>query len=186
MLAMYQRITDLYEHVGQPIFTNFRPDDLDEHIPNRGAAFVLADLDGKIVLIRRKPHPDHPDLERYWWLPGGGLEQGERIIDAAIREFQEETGLTIQIDRVLVAALHRSGRWFYFFLRGHVNGGTLTVDSDPDQTTAEAHCFAPSEIPDLELWSDIDKIVLTKEGFAAYNIDDLLTKRGLKEQNIEE
>lgn len=45
----------------------------------------------KIVLIRRK----NPPLG--WALPGGFVDEGEALHDAAIREAQEETGLSVDL-----------------------------------------------------------------------------------------
>jgi 8-oxo-dGTP diphosphatase len=36
-----------------------------------------------------------------WLPPGGGVEFGERMEDALIREFKEETGMKIQVNRLL-------------------------------------------------------------------------------------
>ncbi len=42
-----------------------------------------------LVLRKRAPNPDN------WAMPGGGVELGETLKDAAIREVHEETGLVI-------------------------------------------------------------------------------------------
>lgn len=42
-----------------------------------------------------------------WGIPAGGLEYGEQPVDGILREFFEETGMTIAVDRLLVAESSR-------------------------------------------------------------------------------
>jgi ADP-ribose pyrophosphatase YjhB (NUDIX family) len=64
--------------------------------------------DNKILLTQRD------DFET-WILPGGGVEDGESIAQAAIRETKEETGLDIELTK-LVGIYSRLGN----FLKGHI------------------------------------------------------------------
>ena len=175
---MYAQIQELYAKYGQPLLTNFRLDGQRNALPCSAGVFALVDMNEQVVLIRRKPHVKHPGIERYWWLPGGGFQPGESIDDTAVRELKEETGLDICITKLLLAGIHKE-KWFYFFFRGHVCGGTPSPYFDPDETTAEVRCFHPSEIPLQELWSDFDRIVLVQEGFLHQSVDELLAKHEL-------
>lgn len=49
--------------------------------------------DHKIVLIKRK----NPPYKDYYALPGGFVEDGEKVEEAAIRETKEETGLEVRL-----------------------------------------------------------------------------------------
>lgn len=52
---------------------------------------------GKVLLIKRRYEP----FKDRWCLPGGHVDTGEQMHEAAIREAEEETGLTINLDRLI-------------------------------------------------------------------------------------
>ena len=71
----------------------------------RRASRVLAVSDRGRVLLLRGGDPARPGTH-IWHTPGGGVEAGEDDREAAVREFREETGRTIEVgplvwDRVL-------------------------------------------------------------------------------------
>jgi 8-oxo-dGTP diphosphatase len=56
----------------------------------RVSAFVLRE--GRILLVRQQNA-----VHSYWLLPGGGVERGESLTAAVIRETREECGLDVQV-----------------------------------------------------------------------------------------
>ena len=51
---------------------------------------IVADEDDRILLILRTDN-------NYWSIPGGGINPGETIKEAAVREVMEETGIDCEI-----------------------------------------------------------------------------------------
>jgi ADP-ribose pyrophosphatase YjhB (NUDIX family) len=54
------------------------------------ANVIVINDQGEILLIRRTDNGN-------WAVPGGGMDLGESIADTAVRETQEETGITCEI-----------------------------------------------------------------------------------------
>lgn len=60
---------------------------------------ALIQAGDEIVVVRR----EHEPAKGLWSIPGGLLELGERLSDGVKREVLEETGLDVEIDRLLDA-----------------------------------------------------------------------------------
>lgn len=72
-----------------------------------------------------------------WYLPAGRMECGETIIDAAVREVLEETGLNITITTLLGIEC-AGGSWYRFILTGRVNSGELKTPQHADSESLQA------------------------------------------------
>jgi 8-oxo-dGTP diphosphatase len=55
--------------------------------------------DGKVLLVERSKQP----WQGLWSLPGGHVEWGETLREAAVREVLEETGVTVAISHLVDA-----------------------------------------------------------------------------------
>jgi 8-oxo-dGTP pyrophosphatase MutT (NUDIX family) len=55
---------------------------------------ILLDEAGRVLLFRGGD-PHRPEAGTWWFTPGGGLDDGETVEQAARREVREETGLVI-------------------------------------------------------------------------------------------
>jgi 8-oxo-dGTP diphosphatase len=56
---------------------------------------IIVHQENRIILIHRK-HPPHG-----WALPGGFVDEGEKVEQAAVREAKEETGLDVTLQDLL-------------------------------------------------------------------------------------
>ena len=59
-----------------------------------GACAVIFDDAGKVLLERRSDNG-------FWGLPGGAVEVGESVEQAVVREVMEETGLRVDVKRLI-------------------------------------------------------------------------------------
>ncbi len=71
--------------------------DIEDRAFHRLAADLIIRSDEKIVLVKRGIEP----FEGQWCIPGGHVEHGEQVKDAAIREAKEETGLDVDLTATL-------------------------------------------------------------------------------------
>jgi ADP-ribose pyrophosphatase YjhB (NUDIX family) len=83
-----------------------------------GAHVLAIDEHGRVLVVRTTY------LGPGWMLPGGRVERGETPHEAAARETREETGLEVEIERLVVVDARRL-RGVSFVYRGTVVGGTL-------------------------------------------------------------
>ena len=66
--------------------------------PNLRPRVCAAIMRGKLILL---VHHVHGDGRSYWTMPGGAVEPGESLTDAAVREVYEETGMHARVIRQL-------------------------------------------------------------------------------------
>ncbi len=64
---------------------------------------AIPDAEGRLLLVRRA------DNGR-WCLPGGGVDSGERVVEALVREVEEETGLACELHRELGSICYTDAR----------------------------------------------------------------------------
>ena len=68
-------------------------------VQRRGARVLLLDADERLLLFRGCD-PAAREAGSWWFTPGGGVDDGERALQAAVREVREETGLSLPPEAV--------------------------------------------------------------------------------------
>ena len=118
---------------------------------------------GRVLLVRRGQAP----LVGEWSLPGGVLECGETLREAAAREISEETGLIVQPGELLGVyervTRDEAGRVRYHYVLidflCRVAGGDLKAGSD----AADVRWFTSEELDGLNLPQDTREVI--RKGF---------------------
>ncbi len=65
--------------------------------PSLTVDIVIKRKDNSVILVQRKKEP----FKEQWAIPGGFIEYGETAEHAAIRETKEETGIDVEIIRLV-------------------------------------------------------------------------------------
>jgi 8-oxo-dGTP pyrophosphatase MutT (NUDIX family) len=115
------------------------------------ANVVVVNDAGDILLIRRTDNDN-------WALPGGAIELGESLAQAAIRETKEETGIDCEINGlvgiytdpghiILYTSNGEARQEFSIVLRASAVGGHPT----PSDESTEVRWVAPAEVDDYTM-----------------------------------
>ena len=90
-----------------------------------GVAAAIPDAHGRLLLVR------HTYGRFNWELPGGASDPGESVVETAVREVCEETGLDVVAERLTGIYYKAENDSHHFVFRCHVESdGVATPSSD--------------------------------------------------------
>ena len=117
-----------------------------------GCSAAIFDRNGRILLTKRADNGQ-------WCLPSGGMDSGESVAEACIREVWEETGLNVRVKRLVGVYSHSDQLAVYpdgnkaqivaLHFEAEVTGGEPGLS---DETTDFGY-FTLEEIEQLEMFA---------------------------------
>jgi 8-oxo-dGTP diphosphatase len=111
-------------------------------------AAVVFDEQGRILLFK------HTYRKLEWGIPAGGLEHYEQPIDAIKREFFEETGMQIQVERLLKAVSAREDHHIGIIYLCKIVSGEFKESLE----VSEIKYFPVNQLPDMMLSTEKELI----------------------------
>lgn len=100
---------------------------------------TVVEHEHQLLLIRRALSP----LKGYWAPPGGYVECGESLVEAAIREVREETSLEVEIDSLIDVFSQADVDVIIIAYRAHTVAGQPIAADD----ASELSLFKRGELP---------------------------------------
>ncbi|MDI2587929.1 NUDIX hydrolase [Psychrobacillus sp. NEAU-3TGS] len=101
---------------------------------------LFDELEQNVLMVKNKGTGDS-----YYTLPGGAVEKGETLKEAAVREVKEETGLDVQVDGVFSVGEaffeERGHHAIFFTFTGKIIDGEINIS-------------LPEEIEEV-IWMDV-------------------------------
>ena len=124
------------------------------------AGGILADEEGRVLLQLRGD-------KKTWAIPGGAMELGESSLQAAVREFYEETGIAVEAKRLLNVYTNFDESYpngdkvqtvvFLYELQALEN---FDISNFHNEETLRLGFFSKEEIAELENVSDKHRLML--------------------------
>ena len=114
--------------------------------PKPVASAIPVDQHGRVILLRRAFDPG----AGLWTFPGGFVDLGESVEDAARRETREEMEIDVELERLVGVYSRAEDRVVLVVFAATALGEPRTTEE-----ATEVRAFAPDELPwdELAFWS---------------------------------
>lgn len=118
------------------------------------ASAVVTDDQGRILLARRRDNT-------LWTIPGGAMEPGESIIETAVREVEEETGVRVEVTGLV--GIYSNPRHVVEYADGEVRqqfsicfaAHPVSGELAPSEETSEVRYVEPTRLDQLDIHPSI-------------------------------
>lgn len=128
---------------------------------------IIENPEGKILLVRS------PKWHNKWIMPGGHIEPGEMIEQALLREVEEEVGLSLKSEGIIIYGeligsedFNRPAHFIYFDILCKTENSDIKIDNEE---LTDYKWITPQEALEMDLAASYDK-----------TIQDYMKFRGIK------
>ena len=135
---------------------------------------VLTDAAGRVLLFHAVPPEGGP--AGWWELPGGGIDDGESYLEAAVREVREETGLLLDPATIGPPSWRRDTTWRSRGVRRLQHEVVVSARVPGDRPAIRTDGQTASELEDYVdvRWWEVGDILGSSERFYPGRLPELL------------
>lgn len=96
----------------------------------------IALKDDKLLCVLLRPYSEHVStMNGAWCLPGGGLDEGEAVLDGIRREMIEETGIDPVVGNLLYVQQFSNGKMDFLEFFFHITNADDYLNIDLSKST---------------------------------------------------
>ncbi|RLI30145.1 hypothetical protein DRO53_03395 [Candidatus Bathyarchaeota archaeon] len=127
--------------------------------PLVGVGGLIVDENGRVLLVKRAFDPG----KGLWAVPGGTPEVGETLKEALVREVEEETGVKIQVEKLIdvfdLIVNDEKGKVRYHFVLVDFLAKPLTGEVRPSFETPEVRWVGLKELKNYPLTATTRRLI---------------------------
>lgn len=120
----------------------------------------IIEIDGGYALMFRKNVKRDGRLVSYYTIPGGGLEPNETVEEGAKREIEEELGIVVEIEKLILKFENREKTKTEYFYKCKYVGGEFGTGQGPEFTNDPKYKDRGEYIPVIVKKEELKKINL--------------------------
>lgn len=155
-----------------------------KNMRNRAGGLLISN--GKLLLMHRIKEINGK-INEYYVVPGGGIEDGETIEEATIREMREETGTDIHVLDTKPSYMFDNGDGIQYFSLVKQIGGIIGTGNGPEFSSPDYANRGKYNLEFIDLKDIIaGKINLVPESIKEELISDLLLKNSIENLSSED
>ncbi|MCI8294213.1 MAG: NUDIX hydrolase [Hespellia sp.] len=146
-LEIEEELVDQIDH------NRYIEDDMSVIVPNFRIAIGILKKDAQVLLVKRREQEGN----LLWQFPAGIIKPKETAEEKMVREFQEETGVTVKVERLLGKRIHPDTKAIcYYFVLKYIEGEAINGDERENMEVKWVSVDAYKGLVTSDLYSKIE------------------------------